>query len=422
MSIRERVSGERGVATIVVLAFMVLAIPTMAAALSFSATVSNSAKHLRDATSGRLSAVGGNDYAIYRLIHEPGFKESLVPGVPVNATLPLNGTDVTVTWEKVGVPGGTVPPVPPAVLQTAKLVSPASIPADTPTNVTYTIDVTNTGPATVTVDRIKDGLPPYFDYVTGTTTGVTTSDPSIFGFADGQGSPLFRVLTWDIGQTLGPAGSIMLQFQALVDAPDGHYCNEAWADPGGKETGTGPAAKLQSGVPTEPLCDNEAVDVRKTVDLPSASAGVETTFRYRIEAENLSATQRDMYWILDILPPGFVFDSGSVSGDITTSNPFAWFSGGQQHLSWFFFFGKSLDPAQTKHLEFDATATLSTGTYANQTWVSVENLASSAYTYPTADVTVWDVFDLTVTDGNTTSIAQVWVGPDGFEVTEWEIV
>ena len=422
MRLPQRAREERGVAMIVVLAFMVLAIPATTAALSFTATVSQDSREQRARATEQFSAVGANDYAIFRLLHEPGFKEGLVPGVPVQEILPLNGGDVAVTWEKRGSPGATLPPNPPAVLSTSKGATPATIPADTPTTVTYTIQVTNDGPDPADLLQIHDGLPPHAVYLTGTTTGVTTSDPSVFAFDDGQGGAVFQFLTWDLTTQLQPAEFATLQFQVQMDAPEGHYCNEAWADPGGKATGTGPTAKLQVGAPVEPLCVNELVEVRKTVDTSSAPSGTPTVFRYRIEVENASASSQSFTWIYDVLPAGFTYQSGSVSGDITTSNPFAWFSGGQQRLFWLFFFGKSLDPAQTKFLEFDASATLSSGSYTNQAWVGFNGLLNSAYTYPTAEVTVFDVFDVTVSDGETTSTAQVWVGDDGFEVTEWELV
>jgi uncharacterized repeat protein (TIGR01451 family) len=415
------IRNESGVAMIVVMGFMALTIPVVTAALAFASTASNNANVASADTTSSFTAAAASDYAVFKLLHTAGFKETLVAGVPVQEVLPINGEDAVVSWTKRGVPGATTPPEEPTVFSMTKVVDIAVVPADTPTTVTYTIEVSNFSAATATLDEIKDGLPPYFDYVDGTTTGATTANPTSSSHDSGQGGILFRHLVWAMGVELAPAQSLSISFDAIVDAPDGYYCNVAWSNPGGHDTGTGPTAKVQVGAPATTLCDNETVDVRKTVTPEIAASGVATTFTYRIEIENLSAVDQDYFWLIDLLPPGIIFDGGTVVGDITTRNPFSWFVGDQQRLFWLLFGAGTLGPGETKHLEFQATGALDAGTYENQVWVSFDAIGETAYSFPTARITVFDVFDIAITNGQTTSTAQIWVGGDGdYTVTEWE--
>ena len=421
--LRMQLADERGVALVVVLALMALTIPALTAALAFSSTSAISTRTARAESTDQISAAAINDFAVYKLIHDAGFKETLAAGTPVYETIPINGDDAIVSWEKRGVVGGTTPAEDPTVLSTTKVVDMNSIPADTPTTVSYTIQVTNIGLATATVDDVRDGLPPYFDYVNGTTTGATTSNPQKTSHDSGQGGIAFKQLVWDLDAELAPSASLSISFDVQADAPDGHYCNIAWANPGGHDTGTGPTAKVTAGTPSTSLCDNQTVDVRKTVTPTVAASEISTTFHYRVELENLSSEEQEFFWVVDLLPPGLLFDGGTVTGTITTKNPFSWFDSGQQRLFWLLSQKGTVGVGETLWLEFDATGPLVAGAHANQVWVSFEAIGETAYSFPTAVIDVWDVYDIVVVNGETTSTVQIWVAADGsYEVTEWEIL
>ena len=83
---------------------------------------------------------------------------------------------------------------------------------------TYTLTVTNNGKATVPNITVKDVIPGGFSYVTGSTTGSTTSDPAVSG----------NVLTWS-GVTIaaGQSWSITYQTQASSTLTSGSYTNFA---------------------------------------------------------------------------------------------------------------------------------------------------------------------------------------------------
>lgn len=414
------IQSESGNAMIVVLGFMALTIPVVTGALAFSATASNTARVAGANTASSFTASAAAEYAVYKLVHTAGFKETLVGGVPYNEILPINGEDAIISWTKRAIPGATTPPEAPTVLATTKIVDTAVVPANTPTAVTYTIEVTNTGLAPVTVDEIRDGLPAHFEYVDGTTTGATTANPVARFWDSEYGGALFHQLVWTIGIELAPLASLSISFTAEVDAPDGYYCNLAWANPGGQDTGTGPTAKIQVGTPAMSLCENEAIEVRKTVTPETAAGGTLTTFRYRIEIENLSGIDQPYTWIMDEIPPGFTYVNGSVVSDITSYNPITWLFGPEK-LFWWFFFPKQLGAGETRYLEFDATASVAAGDYESAVWVSFSLFGDFAFSGPTARIAVYDVYDIAIANGQTTSTAQVWIGADGdYTVTEWE--
>jgi hypothetical protein len=180
------------------------------------------------------------------------------------------------------------------------------------------------------------------------------------------------------------------------------------------------------GTPADPLCDTEAIEVRKTVTPSVATSGVETTFHYRIEIENKSASNRRSCWMWESLPPGFTPVGGSVTGNYASGNGYWGTVNGQQVMFWPFwclFGGKVINAGQMKYTEFDARATLTPGYYSNQVWVNFDTWLNSAYSGPTAEVQVFDVYDLVVANENVSATAQVWMGANNsYEVTQWQVV
>ena len=83
----------------------------------------------------------------------------------------------------------------------------------------YTITVANSNTQAVTVTAVTDTLPTGFSYTAGSTTGVTTANPSI---ADGG-------LTWQGPFTVTGGASLTLSFAVTVATQGGSYDNEAGA-------------------------------------------------------------------------------------------------------------------------------------------------------------------------------------------------
>jgi len=87
----------------------------------------------------------------------------------------------------------------------------------------YTISVSNPNQTAITLNSISDLLPAGFSYTASSTTGVTSSNPTISG----------QTLTWT-GPFSVPAGSnVTLHFHVTVAATEGTYFNNASASAAG---------------------------------------------------------------------------------------------------------------------------------------------------------------------------------------------
>ncbi len=112
--------------------------------------------------------------------------------------------------------------------------------ADAPTTAAggtngYTITIDNTNPIPATVTSISDTLPAGFSYLTGSTTGATTSDPSSGG----------GTLSWSGPIVVPGEGSASLHFGVTVSNTPGTYNNVAAAvAPGFTVAPTGETAPI----------------------------------------------------------------------------------------------------------------------------------------------------------------------------------
>lgn len=109
----------------------------------------------------------------------------------------------------------------------------------------YTITFTNPTSSSVTLTKITDTLPAGFTYVTGSSSGATTTDPAING----------QQLTWTGTFPIAANGSLALHFQVHVSSTQGTYYNEAGGEAASDAVApTGPTAPIQVlGPPSEPI-------------------------------------------------------------------------------------------------------------------------------------------------------------------------
>ena len=82
----------------------------------------------------------------------------------------------------------------------------------------YTITATNPNPVAVPLDSVVDDLPAGFTYTAGSTTGATTSNPTVVG----------QELTWT-GISVPATGEASLHFGVTASSAAGTYTNEASA-------------------------------------------------------------------------------------------------------------------------------------------------------------------------------------------------
>ncbi len=171
------VCGERGgVALIMLIGFIVLAVPVTISALQTSSILSRNSRVYDSRLTGMYSAGSGVEVAIHELLSDPDFGDGLTQGSPsTDLEADVNGEIVSITVTKVY----TDEDLRGQGLDIKKIVSPTSTSAFATTTYTYTITITNIGTDTSNIHRVRDLLLPGFDYVPGSTTGLTTADPGI---------------------------------------------------------------------------------------------------------------------------------------------------------------------------------------------------------------------------------------------------
>jgi len=124
---------------------------------------------------------------------------------------------------------------------------------------TYTLTFTSDGTDPVDIDKIEDILPTGFDYVPGSTEGLTTVSPSIKYKPEQElkwtGSPI---------TTVAPGGSATLTFDVTASSDVGNYYNEVYSKVSGLnyELYSWPTSRVQIVAPFRIT----ATDGKTTVD------------------------------------------------------------------------------------------------------------------------------------------------------------
>ena len=407
--------GEKGASLIIVLAFMALAVPLVTATLGLASTVSIDSRLKTARMKSHYNTIGAAEHAMYRLLYEAGYVNSLPLNQPVSYTIALNGTDVEVTVTKTNEPppAPTVPvPESGRELRTESTVQPQTANPGLLTTFTFEITVFNMSSTNMTLDTIYDQLHSGFSYVSGSSIGITTNDPLDEG----------DILKWqDLNYTTPPEGSVTLTFQASATSTEGVYCNETYVDPGGRsKTTSGLTAQITVGSPGATLCDGAGADLTKSVIpaiIPSQTAG---TFAYSISVENTGDVPLNLSSLRDLLPAGFTYVSGSSAG-ITSANPSVSNASGRWELTWAISPTLVLQPRETKTEVFQATATPASGQYYNDTWAIFDEIPYELYTWPTAPVEAMGVAETSSTDGKTTVNSVLWLGTASYLIEAWDL-
>jgi uncharacterized repeat protein (TIGR01451 family) len=423
--------GEQGVAIIFVLAFMALAVPVTTGALKVASTLSNDSQVKTAIALDHYSLVGATQHAIYQMLYVDGYAESIPEGGQDVYVITLNGKDLTINLTKAAEPPGepvpsweSNPPNNNFELATTKVVNPTTGTAMTPTVFTYTITVQNLSPDPQPLTKIQDGLPGGFEYVTSSTSGITTVEPSVK--SQGGGGNPHDALIWDMtsqGIVIASGQWVTLTFEATATVPEGIYCNEAWARPGGETTGSGQTAKITIGSPSVTGCPREVLNVTKTVDPTVNSASVSSTYAYAITLTNDSAEDLRVQKITDLLSDSMSYGPSSTTGDMTTDDPNVSTDpqSGRTELRWSFSPSYTIPAGETRTIAFDADGTLASGNYYNEVWVDVVELTTTVYTWPTAKIEIMGVIDTQASGAGGTASSEVWVGDDTFVVTQMDI-
>ena len=268
--------GENGQALLLVLAIMFLGTALVSSSLSLVSTSVTSSNSPELSFTNYSSAEAGAQHGIWRLQNEAGFADSLTEMNPDDSyNLALNSTTVPVTITEIfaaptptPTPGPT--PDPADRIAITKGISPNAIMADTPGTFTYTIDITNVGTSNVKLEYIGDTLPAGFSYVPGSSSGVTTADPTVT-MVGGQ-----QELLWAFGPPrpgISSGNTAPQVFQASANPVQGTYYNDALVAPVAQSIGdpilevyTGPTAPLDAHAEQyEIVSQVEGVTIRVTV-------------------------------------------------------------------------------------------------------------------------------------------------------------
>ncbi len=287
---------------------------------------------------------------------------------PTDGTYTSNASFTTSGYPNVST--GPTAPVQVFHLNIAKTASQPNVNAGG--TVSYTVTMTNTGPNSVPVTQVADTLPAGFTYVAGTTTGMTTNNPTVAG----------QVLTWTGGSWTLPAnGTLTLTFHATVSSSetDGTYYNNVSFTPTGypvqSSGNTAPVAVFQISI-TKTAVQDEVVN--------------NGTVNYTITMTSTSASPVTVISVVDTLPStggaNFTYIAGSSSG-MTTNNP----TTAGHTYTWS---GSWTIPANgSLTLNFNATAAGTNGnTYYNN--ASFTTAYGTLSTGNTADVTISNTFDI----------------------------
>ena len=183
-----------GVAIIMLLAFIVLAVPLAIAALETSTQLARSSGVYDRRLTGQYNAASGIEVAIYDALYGQGLDDDLSPSDPTtDIQVEVNGENVAVTVTK-SYPSGYSDPTPftpSSAIQVTKSVTPQSVVPNTPTDYTYTISLENTGATPLDITAITDELPLGLTYK-GPTSGISIKDPTTKMVAGRQ------LLRWEV--------------------------------------------------------------------------------------------------------------------------------------------------------------------------------------------------------------------------------
>ena len=353
---------EDGQALALVLAFMILSVPLVTSALTLASTLSIDSRLKTQRLKQQYAQLGAKQEVLHTLLTNP---------VTGTVTTTINNQVVTTTITQIAPESSTLILSTQGRLGTTKSVTPATTTARATT--TYTITVNNPKQSEVQPTEIVDELPFAFKYQSGTTSGLKGTTTISFGNPTITSTVEKQVLTWTApaAAALDPGESLTLTFSATAASSTGFYCNEAYANPGGKAYGTGKTSTVTVGSPTEDVCHGALVTVEKTVDPEAVQGNVSTTYTYVVTIGNEGTETVNLTEIVDKAPAGLSFLTSTVaaspSGFVPGSPVTSTYTTSAQKLTWDFGTdGLAMATKTTYTLSFKMRGTLAQGFYPNQ--------------------------------------------------------
>ncbi|PKB70934.1 MAG: hypothetical protein BZY87_07515, partial [SAR202 cluster bacterium Io17-Chloro-G6] len=241
--------------------------------------------------------------------------------------------------------------------------------------------------------------------------------------SNGSGCPSGSEVDWDMpsGTSIEPNDVVTITFTAVTIVNPGTYCNEAHTVPGQSKTSSGQTAIVEIDT-SGGLCPGEAVLVSHTMDsadlVSSDLTALPYTYTlevdYTIKVENIGTEDLELSGFIDLLPVGYSYFANIPGGTITDA-PFNlhYVSNlDRQRVTWKFNPAIPMAPGTTQTLLFKADSVGGQGNYWVDLLAEFGNGAFSekVYTWPTALVSITDVYDVTA------------IGPDGSMVIDLQVL
>ncbi|MCH7842050.1 MAG: DUF11 domain-containing protein, partial [Chloroflexi bacterium] len=446
------------------LGFLLFSVPLITSSLNLAQNTAIDARVKTNIVHRQYCGLAVQEYLDYLLLDNTRWANWLTANVDPNDPTGATYTEtvnpcgrnltITVTQQTILPPGSfddsgdgesgngeyTIPPLPSYNNRNFQVTKTVSEPNPTGGgSLTYTITVVNRDETATTLTKIEDTLPPGFSYDCNAPEDQLTlpgEDPQDIE-PTGASCPGGNDIEWSLppNTSLQQSEAATLTFTVITSVTPGTYCNEAQVSPGGDNTRSGKTAIVQIG-PSAGPCPGEAVAVSKTVASASLVSTDTNTFPYTysfdidftIKIDNIGADDLTLKEFIDLLPTGFSYVSTDPSGDITDV-PDQLHQESQvdrQRITWKFNPNIALASGTSKTLIFSTTATITKGDYWSDLLVDFGggSFSEDRYSWPTALVSVRDVYNVTVTDdeGNNLVItAQVWIGDENGVVNTWNL-
>lgn len=328
---RNKLRGESGsVAMLLVIAFMALSIPLITTGLGLSTVLSVDSKVKTQILNRQYCALGAMEYIRY-VGRDPTRWNDFVSADEVEITICPEMT-LSVN-QSLGQPA-YLPFISSKKhrLFTTKLVDnkidTISIPGGI---VEYTVTVENKHRKSVDFKKLVDELPDGFSHEPGTSTlkrpdGTTVPLPDPVLKAPKKNGESAK-LEWTIPtpNKLQPGDKAIVTFwaKAALDIGDGVYCNEVYAEKGGKKTRSGMTAKVTIGIGDFDMrCKGTAVSVWKEVQPEVAVPGTSTTYTYSIFIKNEGTDNLSIKEIKDYVPENFPIVKQTTVAELNLTSKF----------------------------------------------------------------------------------------------------
>jgi len=461
-----------GIAILTALGFLLFSVPLITASLDLAQASAIDARVKSEITHRQYCGLAVREYLNFLTLDKARWGDWLSDNVdpvdPTGATAketiaPCGNTiTITVVQQSALPPGSTDDPIDdpqnsgvdtysvPGIsvfddrrFQTTKSVSDSNPVGGS--SVAYTITIVNKGDDARDLEKIVDILPDGFNYdcnapanqLTLPDTAAQVLLPKDHEDRCVEGDNTKLEIEWELpDDTSIPSGrTVTLVFNAVTPFTAGTYCNHAEVVPGGDKTSNGKTAPVQIGVISGP-CTGDSVIVTKTVDSATLVSTNTTTnpytytfdIDYTMTLENVGTRNLTIKELVDYLPVGFSYVSTSPEGDITgvPENTEQVVEIDRQRVKWKPEPEVAFNSGDTKTLKFSTTAAITRGDYLSDLVVEFGDGLYSAdrYTWPTALVSVKDVYDVTATDeeGNQQLISlQVWISDELGVVHAWNL-